>query len=62
MITTEIKDGFQYTCSDKYKIKKVGTEEIYDEAYDLYPTEYQYEETNILKDTSETQDNMYISE
>lgn len=36
---------FIITKSDKgYKIRKVGTEEIYGEAYDLYPSPYTYEE------------------
>ena len=36
---------FVVTKSDQgYKIRKVGTEEIYDEAYDLYPSPYTYEE------------------
>lgn len=32
---------------DYYKIKKVGTEEIYDEAIDVENTSYTYEETTI---------------
>ena len=34
------------TYSDEnYKIKKVGTEEIYDEAIDVETSNYEYEET-----------------
>lgn len=36
---------FLYTYSDKYYIKKVGTNEVYEEANDLYPSAYTYEET-----------------
>lgn len=32
---------------DYYKIKKVGTEEIYEEAIDVENTSYTYEETTI---------------
>ena len=36
---------FIITKSDKgYQIRKVGTEEIYGEACDLYPTSFTYEE------------------
>ena len=29
------------TYHDKYKVKKVGTNEVYDEAIDVDPTEYE---------------------
>lgn len=49
MITTEIIEiggkQFARTISDKYYIKKVGTNEVYEEANDLYPSAYTYEET-----------------
>lgn len=49
MIITEIIDmggkQFARTISDKYYIKKVGTNEVYEEANDLYPSAYTYEET-----------------
>lgn len=38
---------FIKTASDTYKIKKVGTLETYDEAYDL-TNNVKYEETNEL--------------
>lgn len=38
---------FTKTYSDTYQIQKVGTDEIYDEAYDLVEHEYEYIETNI---------------
>lgn len=53
MIYTEIKTindkEFVYTYSDKFMIKKIGTEEIYSEAYDPieFKDERKYEETNI---------------
>lgn len=38
-----------------YKIKKIGTEEIYDEAVDIEDSNFQYEETEeLLEETSET--------
>ena len=49
MIKVEILEQFKKTASDSgYKIRKVGTDEIYDEAYDLLTSEYEYEETDIL--------------
>lgn len=38
-----------------YKIKKIGTEEIYDEAVDIEDSNFQYEETEeMVEETSET--------
>lgn len=38
-----------------YKIKKIGTEEIYDEAVDIEDSDFQYEETEeLLEEMSET--------
>ena len=38
-----------------YKIKKIGTEEIYDEAIDIEDSNFQYEETDeMVEETSET--------
>lgn len=38
-----------------YKIKKIGTEEIYDEAIDIEDSNFQYEETDeIVEEISET--------
>lgn len=45
------------TYSDKnYKIKKVGTEEIYDEAIDVETSTFKYEETTELIEGSSTTD------
>ena len=53
MISTETVtiDGreFTYTYSDTFKIRKVGTDEIYDAAIDVL--DFQYEETDIPLDT-----------
>ena len=53
MISTETVtiDGreFTYTYSDTFKIRKVGTDEIYTDAMDVLP--YEYEETDIALDT-----------
>lgn len=46
----KILDGnsFIYCYSDQHKkIRKIGTNEIYDEAYDLLECDYKYEETDI---------------
>lgn len=53
MLYTEIKiinnKEFVYNYSDKFMIKKIGTEEIYLEAYDPieFKNERKYEETDI---------------
>lgn len=45
------------TYSDNnYKIKKVGTEEIYDEAIDVENVSYEYEETIEPTETSEIEE------
>ena len=52
MITIEniIINGRQFkkTVSDTYLIRKIGTDEIYSEAYDLPEKDYEYEETEEL--------------
>lgn len=45
MIYIEQKDGFTYTYSDTYKIRKIGTGVIYSDAMDVQP--FEYEETDI---------------
>ena len=53
MISTETVtiDGreFTHTYSDTFKIRKVGTDEIYEDAMDVL--DFQYEETDIALDT-----------
>ena len=39
---------FKKTVSDTYLIRKIGTDEVYSEAYDLLEKDYEYEETNEL--------------
>ena len=39
---------FKKTVSDTYLIRKVGTDEIYSETYDLPEKDYEYEETEEL--------------
>ena len=39
---------FKKTVSDTYLIRKVGTDEVYSEAYDLPEKDYDYEETDEL--------------
>ena len=52
MITIEniIINGRQFkkTVSDTYLIRKIGTDEVYSEAYDLPEKDYEYEETEEL--------------
>lgn len=52
MLTTEFvtigNRQFKKTVSDTYLIRKVGTDEIYSEAYDLPEKDYEYEETDEL--------------
>lgn len=40
---------FKKTVSDTYLIRKIGTDEIYSEAYDLPEKDYEYEETDEKK-------------
>ena len=49
MIYIEQKDGFTHTHSDTFKIRKIGTDEIYEDAMDVL--DYQYEETDIPLET-----------
>ena len=39
---------FKKTVSDTYLIRKIGTDEVYSEAYDLPEKDYEYEETDEL--------------
>lgn len=39
---------FKKTVSDTYLIRKIGTDEVYSEAYDLSEKDYEYEETDEL--------------
>ena len=45
MIHIEQINGFTYTFSDTYKIRKIGTNEVYEDAMDVL--DFQYEETDI---------------
>ena len=51
MIIKEKQGNLIITKSDTYRIKKVGTDEIYDEAWDV--VDFNYEETNIPLKLSE---------
>ena len=49
MVQVIIHNGTKKTYSDSgLKIRKIGTNEIYDEAVDLTEKAYEYEETDIL--------------
>jgi hypothetical protein len=49
MIKIEINNIYKKIYSDLgFRIKKIGTEEIYDEAIDSISSDFNYEETNIL--------------
>lgn len=49
MIYTEIIGNRTHTYSDTYKIRQLETGNIYDDAMDVIP--HQYEETDIPKDS-----------
>ena len=54
IIVENVKIGnrqFKKTVSDTYLIRKIGTDEIYSEAYDLPEKDYEYEETDEKKFT-----------
>ena len=57
MITTTTKKidcrDFTITVSDTYLIRKVGTNEVYSEAWDLPNSGFTYEETDQIKETEE---------
>ena len=55
MVKTEdlIINGYRFTktySDEGFKIRKVGTDEIYDEAIDIDGAGFEYEETNIVID------------
>lgn len=60
MITKTISEDEKFCTheSDTYKIKKVGTEEIYSSATDLNPCEFEYKETDLLLDKNIEDDNI----
>lgn len=47
---------FKRTYSDAYKIKKIGTDEVYDEAVDILSANYEYEETDQALSRDEAND------
>lgn len=47
---------FKRTYSDTYKIKKIGTDEVYDEAVDILSANYEYEETDQTLSQEEAKD------
>ena len=46
---------YQHTFSDTFKIKKDGTEEVYDDAIDNIHCAWTYSETDIPLEQEETQ-------
>jgi hypothetical protein len=57
MIIKEIKNNLYYTYSNAgFKIQKVGTDEIYDDAWDLI--DVAYEETDIPIIEEEIEENL----
>lgn len=54
IMTEQYRETLVRTYSDQgVKIRKVGTEEIYNEAVDVVGTLFTYEETNLPVDTIE---------
>ena len=50
---------FNHICSDSNLcIKKVGTEEIYEDVYDLPSAKYEYEETDMEIKIEDTEDDV----
>lgn len=50
MIHTVTRDGFKHNYSDLgLQIRKVGTDEIYEETYDVINSTNTYEETDLLR-------------
>ena len=47
---------FKRTYSDTYKIKKIGTDEVYNEAVDILSANYEYEETDQALSQEEAND------
>lgn len=47
---------FKRTYSDTYKIKKIGTDEVYNEAVDILSANYEYEETDQALSRDEAND------
>lgn len=52
MLKTEILDNnlIRHYSDENFKIKQIETGIIYDEAIDVMPCRYTYEETNIPRD------------
>lgn len=52
MLKTEILDNnlIKHYSDENFKIKQIETGIIYDEAIDVMPCRYTYEETNIPRD------------
>lgn len=48
MVITEQINGFCIHKSDTYMIQKIGTDEVYSEAYDILPCNHDYVETEEL--------------
>ena len=47
---------FKRIYSDTYKIKKIGIDEVYDEAVDILSANYKYEETDQALSRDEAND------
>ena len=68
MITREFyktrEDGvdlYRTYSTDGLQIRKVGTDEVYDEAIDIDGAPYTYEEMNILTDADATEEDYQAS-
>ena len=59
MIKTEILENnlIRHYSDENFKIRQIETNRIYDEAIDLMPCRYTYEETNILRDDYDNDSN-----
>ena len=59
MIKTEILENnlIRHYSDENFKIRQIETNRIYDEAIDVIPCRYTYEETDILRDDYDNDSN-----
>lgn len=53
-------DLYRTYSDEDYRIRKVGTNEIYDEAIDIEDSEYEYEETDEKIEVLDDLDNIIL--
>ena len=53
-------DLYRTYSDENYRIRKVGTNEVYDEAIDIEDSEYEYEETDEKIEVLDDLDNIIL--